>query len=338
MRTRDAVAWLLLAVLACAACQRHSDGTSAFGAADTAEDTGDPIPERYRENVLKSVSVQPRPGSITVTYLGTAMLLVDDGETQLLINPRVSRSTDADTRADDTRIDETLHLLQANRLRAIFLAGANDRIRDAAYIAHRTGATVYGPSASLEVARADGVPQQQLTAYMPGGTIKVGKFRIQQIASKAAPLPKGKSGRTRPGGSSTDFLITKGARSILIKSSTNFLPGALDHVNADVLFLPTGGLAEQSEYFQDLYYRQTVDQVHPELVIPLQWDDATRPLSRKLRLAEGTPAAFDFLIDRLRQHRIKFGLLQGYQTTELFDAKSCAVPISEVAMPVRQGG
>src|SRR6476659_5020010 len=131
MRMRPVVAWLLLTLVACAACQRHGDGTSAFGAADTAEDTGDPMPERYRENVLKSVSVQPRPGSITVTYLGTAMLLVDDGETQLLINPLVSRSTDADTRADDARIDETLHLLQANRLRAIFLAGANDRIRDA---------------------------------------------------------------------------------------------------------------------------------------------------------------------------------------------------------------
>src|SRR6478735_3983388 len=111
MRMRPVVAWLLLTLVACAACQRHGDGTSAFGAADTAEDTGDPIPERYRENVLKSISVQPRPGSITVTYLGTAMLLVDDGETQLLINPRVSRPAGPATPVDAKRIDETLHLL-----------------------------------------------------------------------------------------------------------------------------------------------------------------------------------------------------------------------------------
>ncbi|MGO4552087.1 hypothetical protein AB4059_13445 [Lysobacter sp. 2RAF19] len=324
MRTREIAACLLLTLMALAACQRHGDGTSASGAADE----GDPIPQRFRVNVLKPVSVVPRPCSFTVTYLGASMLLVDDGQTQLLINPFVSRATDATTRADDARIDETLETVQATRLKAIFLAGANDHIRDAAYIAHRTGATVYGPSASLEVARADGVPQQQLAAYIPGGAIEVGNFRIAPIASMAAPVPKDTSGRTPPGGSATDFLIRRGTRSILVKASTNFVPGALDHVNADVLFLPTGGLAEQSDSFQDQYFRQTVDQVHPELVIPLQWDDTARPLSHKLRLAEGTPAAFDFLIDRLRQHRIKFGLLQGYQTTELFDAKSCPAPLT----------
>ena len=81
-------------------------------------------------------------------------------------------------------------------------------------------------------------------------------------------------------------------------------------------------------YFQDLYYRQTVGEVHPDLVIPLQWEDATRPASRTLEPSDGTPAAFDFLNARLQQDKIRFGLLQGFQTTELFDAKACAVPIA----------
>ncbi|UHQ18829.1 hypothetical protein LVB87_11620 [Lysobacter sp. KIS68-7] len=334
MRTRPVVAWLLLALVACASCGRQGHGTTASGAAED----GDPLPERYRASLLSSVGVVPRPGSITVTYLGTSMLLFDDGETQLLVNPRVSRSAGSTT--DGKRIDETLKLLQANRVGAIFVAGEGDRVGDAIYIARRTGATLVGPSAALDVARANGVPQQQLAPYMPGSTIKAGKFRVEQIASKAAPLPKDASGRTHPGGSSVDLLIRKGSRSILVKSSANFLPGALDHVNADVLFLPTGGLAEQSDYFQDLYYRQTVDQVHPKLVVPLQWDDATRPLSRKLVLADGTPAAFDFLMGRLQQDKIRFGLLQGYHTTELFDAKSCAIPLSAepVTSPVAGKG
>ncbi len=333
MRTRRVVVWLLLALVVCASCGRQGDGTASEDA-----QASDPLPERYRPNVLSSVAVVPRPGSITVTYLGTSMLLFDDGVTQLLVNPLVSRSDGPAARADTKRIDETLRLLQAKRIRAILVA--DDRIADAIYIARKTGAVLYGPSGALDVARADGMPQRQLASYTPGTTIAVGKFRVEQIASKAAPLPKDASGRTRPGGSSIDFLIRKGSRSILVKSATNFLPGALDHVNADVLFLPTGRLAEQSEYFQDLYYRQTVDQVHPELVIPLQWDDATRPLGRNLVPADGTPEAFDFLFDRLRRDKIKFGLLQGYQTTELFDAKACAFPISAEPLtpaPPRKG-
>lgn len=331
MRVHPVVGWWLLALVACAACGRHGDGTAVPGGADA----GAPLPERYRATLLPSVGVVPRPGSITVTYLGTSMLLFDDGETQLLINPRVSRSSGSST--DAKRIDETMKKLQANRVAAIFIAGAEDRVEDAIYIARKTGATLVAPNSALDVARARGVPQQQLAPYLPGGTIKAGKFRVEQIASKAAPLPKDASGRTHSGGSSVDLLIRKGSRSILVKSATNFLPGALDHVNADVVFLPTGGLAAQSDYFQDLYYRQTVDQVHPKLVVPLQWEDATRPLSRNLVLADGTPAAFDFLISRLQRDKIQFGLLQGYQTTELFDAKSCAIPVSaEPLTPMRR--
>jgi L-ascorbate metabolism protein UlaG (beta-lactamase superfamily) len=317
------VAWLVAALVTCAACGRE-------GASTRTADADNALMERYKGNLLSSVGIEPKPGSITVTYLGTSMLLFDDGMTQLLINPSLTRPADpasTTTRPDTTRIDEAMKALHAKRIGAIFVAGADARVADATYIARKTGATLFGPAAALEIGRAHGLPERQLAPYAPGATVRVGKFRIDQIASKAAPLPKGKSGGRSPG-ASADFLIRKGSRSILVKSATNFIPSALDHVNADVLFLAIGSLTEQSDYFQDLYYRQTVGQVRPDLVIPLQWDDATQPPSRKLSPSAGTPAAFDFLIGRLQQDKIKFGLMQGYHTTELFDARSCAFPIA----------
>ena len=311
----------LVVLVACAACGRQGAPTA---------DADNPLPDRYQANLLASTAPVARPGSITATYLGTSTLLIDDGATQLLFDPVLSRPatpSNPKPRIDTARIDDTITQLRADRIKAIFVSQPSNRLGDATYIARKTGATLYGPAAAMDIARADGLPEHQLATHAPGSTVKVGKFRVQQFASRAAPT-KGTNGGPRGGGASSDFLITKGSKSLLVKSSANFIPDALDHVNADVVFLATGHLAEQTPFFQDLYYRQTIGHVRPDLVIPLQWEDATKPVSRALEPSEGTPAAFDFLSARLEQDKIKFGLLQGFQTTELFDAKSCAVPMT----------
>lgn len=327
MDARATLAWLLAAAMACAACSRNGDDDKAVAA------RADPL-RPYQANLLPADPLTPKPGSINATYLGGAMLLFDDGETQFLIDPFLSAPAGGgrgDARPDQARISEFLARVRADRLKAVFVAGSDERLRDAADIARRTGASLFASDRLLERARAAGVPERQLVSYWPGTTARVGKFRIEEIASKPTPsLPRGgsASGRAHGVGSAADFLIRKGSRSILVKPSANFIPGALDHVNADVLFLATESLAGQSEFFRDLYYKQTVGQVHPELVIPLQWDDATRPLRSDLAPARDTPAAFDFLIARLKQDGIRFGLLRGYQTTELFSVRSCAIPVA----------
>ncbi|HET6434975.1 MAG TPA: hypothetical protein VFG18_04635 [Xanthomonadaceae bacterium] len=339
MDARATVTWLLAATVACAACSRQGDEATARVAAD-------PL-HAYRAHLLPAEPLRPKPGSINATYLGGAMLLFDDGDTQFLIDPFLGTRGANDARpgrtaipflgplgADDApdhraRIDEAFGRIRAERLQAIFVAGGDARITDAAYIARRTGARLFAPGRLLERARAAGVPQRQLVVFGPGTTARVGKFRIEQIASRPTPPPQDEAadGAAQGGGNAADFLIRKGSRSILVKPAANFIPGALDHVNADVLFLATESLAGQSDFFRDLYYRQTVGQVHPELVIPLHWDDASQPSGRMLAPADDTPAAFDFLIARLKQDGIRFGLLQGYQTTELFAVHSCAIPV-----------
>src|SRR5687768_5466134 len=75
------IACLAVLVLV-AACGRQGASTAS---------TDDPLPDRYRGNLLESTAPVARPGSITATYLGTSALLIDDGGTQLLFDPVLSR-------------------------------------------------------------------------------------------------------------------------------------------------------------------------------------------------------------------------------------------------------
>lgn len=322
---RGATLLLAVVVLVGPACTRKS-GTSV--AARTS------LLKPYEGYLLPAAGLRPKPGAVHVTYLGSSMLLFDDGETQLLVDPFLSRPADAAnasaTPPDAPRIDQALKQVGAERVKALFVARGDGGARDAAYIARKTGATLFGSASTLAIARRDGVPENRLVSYSPGDTAKVGAFRIEQFASRAATTPTGGAERSRSagsGGSSSDVLIRKGSHSILIKPSASFIPGALHHVNAEVVFLATDGLAEQDTFFQDLYYQQTIGELRPELVIPVRWDDVAQPLSRSLVPAGDTPAAFDLLIHRLRADKIRFGLLQGYQTAELFSVRSCATPV-----------
>jgi hypothetical protein len=121
-------------------------------------------------------------------------------------------------------------------------------------------------------------------------------------------------------GGTFDIFIKHGDRSMLIKPSDNWLEGALDNVRADVLFLGTATMGNQSPAFRDELYNQTVGKVHPHLLIPVHWNDFTVPLSN--HLVAGSDAnlttSFDFLIKRLSADNIEFGIMQGYQSVMLF--------------------
>ena len=116
------------------------------------------------------------------------------------------------------------------------------------------------------------------------------------------------------------MLIKHGGNSILVKPSANWVEGALDNVRADVLFLGTATLGNQNPAFMDAFYNQTVAKVHPQLVIPVHWDDFTQTISNHLVTGNDTDVTtgFDFLIKRLSADNIEFGIMQGLQSVILF--------------------
>jgi L-ascorbate metabolism protein UlaG (beta-lactamase superfamily) len=81
-------------------------------------------------------------------------------------------------------------------------------------------------------------------------------------------------------------------------------------------------LGVQNPDFQNTYYAQTVSKVKPRLVIPVHWDNFLLPLSEPIEIL-GPPldkgaAGFDFIIERLKEDNIQFGLLLPFQSIMLF--------------------
>lgn len=75
-----------------------------------------------------------------------------------------------------------------------------------------------------------------------------------------------------------------GATHYVIRPSCNYIPGQLDGVQADVLFLAMAGLGKAKPDWQRQFFAETVDKVAPKLVIPLHWDNFFVPLYGPVRV------------------------------------------------------
>ena len=76
--------------------------------------------DQYRNFFLKSSKEEPKDGTVKVTFLGTAALLFDDGETQLLIDGFFSRPSllkvAGKIETDKKVVDEVLKRAKVDRL------------------------------------------------------------------------------------------------------------------------------------------------------------------------------------------------------------------------------
>lgn len=298
----------------------------------------------YAGYLLPTSDAAPGNGTVAVTFLGTTSLLFDDGETQLLIDGFLSRPSldavlTAEVETDPGMVDAALARAGADRVAALFVAHSHwDHAFDAAYVAQRTGAQLFGSESTLNIGRGGALPEEQMTLYAPGEPLTFGRFTVTILSSMHSPPVPGVNDDIglviaeplrQPAmiteyieGGSFDMLIELGANAILVKPSAYFIEGALDDVRADVLFLATATLGNQTPEFRHAFYDQTVGMVKPELVVPIHWDDFFQPLSEDLApldLADLT-TGFDFLIERLDADGIGFGIMQGFDRILLFGA------------------
>ncbi|HEV3385515.1 MAG TPA: MBL fold metallo-hydrolase [Gemmata sp.] len=293
---------------------------------------------KYRPYFIKQSEDELKKGSIKVTFLGANSLLFDDGETQLMIDGffsrpsliRLIRNIETDTKA----VDAALKRAKIDRLKAVFVAHTHyDHAFDVAYVIKKTNARLYGSSSTLNVGRGGDLKEEQMVLFEAGKGYKVEEFSVTVLKSKHSPPIKGinddlgetidkplkqpASAKAYKEGGTFDFLIKHGDRTILVQSS-NYIEGARDDIRAEVVFLCTGSLGNQTRAFQDTFYDQTIAKVRPKLVIPVHWDNFFTPLSDHLEGMDDLNASFDFLIGRLKADKIEFGILQGYQSVMLF--------------------
>lgn len=291
---------------------------------------------------MESDTDAPSGNQVKVTFFGVSTLLLDDGETQLLIDGFFTRYSmfDALTKAlqsDTTEINKALKAFQMNRVRGIFPTHSHyDHAFDIAHVAHKTGATVFGSVSSLNIARGGNVSEEQLQPITPNEKIQLGKFSVQIIPSIHSPGNALKDNNViistpirQPAkmdayseGGSFDYFIEHNGNTLYIKPSPNFIPGALSELRADVLFMGIATVSKQSEEWRDKFYKHTVGALQPKILIPLHWDNFFLPQSGQLqmlpRFATRGEDDFNFFISKLTADSIDFKVLQGQKSILLF--------------------
>jgi L-ascorbate metabolism protein UlaG (beta-lactamase superfamily) len=251
----------------------------------------------------------PPHGALTATWFGTTAVLLDDGETALLIDPFFTRpplwkvALNLPLRPDEAAIRDGLK--GVDHLAAVLVSHSHyDHALDAGATARLfPQAELLGSESTANIGRGAGLPESRLRVVRPGEVYAYGRFRVRFIASHHAGASGG-----RPTGDIAQVLHTPagalaykqgGTYSIVIEhpqgtvlhhGSAGFVPGALSGVRADTVFLGVALLDELEPYL-----RETVDRVQARRVVPVHWDQFGRPLREPLHampLAVNLPKFF----------------------------------------------
>jgi L-ascorbate metabolism protein UlaG (beta-lactamase superfamily) len=251
----------------------------------------------------------PGTSGVTLRWLGNNAWEINFGTTRILIDPWLTRfrtgtystGTRPDTplTVDPAKIDP--HVDRADLI--LVCHGHFDHLTDVPYIATRTGATVLGTESHLNLLRALGAPDAQLSTVRGGEYVQYNGYTVQVFQSvhsmvgtrSQVPFP-GTRPATVPSrprivagnlldiegavadlveGGTLAYQITVGERfRILVLSSSNFIERELVGVRPDLALIPTGG---RSVHDYAARLMRTLDR--PTHVLPTHWDDFDLPLT-----------------------------------------------------------
>lgn len=238
--------------------------------------------------------------AVTVTWLGVATLLFDDGETQLLIDGFFSRPSIADTifgrpvYNDAPQINYAMNEFRMRRLAAIIPVHSHfDHAMDVGAIANRSSASILGSESTAQVARGAGVPEDQIIVVKEVTSVEFGNFKVTLRPVGHAPI--GWRGSVpldgvidepllmpqpisawRMGGSFT-IVIEHPQGTALVQGSAAYRKYALQDIAAEVVFLGTAQLNSLGKEYAELYWQHTVTATGAHSVYPIHFDDYTKP-------------------------------------------------------------
>lgn len=238
---------------------------------------------------------------MSVTFLGVATLLVDDGGTALLTDgffsrPSLARVALRRIAPDADRITAGLSRAGAGagRIAAVLPVHTHyDHAQDAAVVAERTGAVLAGGRSAAHIGH--GLPRDQVRVVGSGDRVRFGAFDVTWIESAHCPpdrfpgpidgpvVPPVRVRAYRCGEAWSLLVAHDGGRTALIQGSAGFVPGSLSGKRAEVAYLGVGQLGRQDETYLRRYWAETVETVGARSVVLIHWDDFFRPLDRPLR-------------------------------------------------------
>lgn len=239
------------------------------------------------------------PG-VTVTFLGTSSMVLDDARTKVIIDGFISRPSAGQIlfrrlRPNVERIDAVLTHAGVISASAVLVAHSHiDHALDAATVAWKTGAEIIGSASTANIAAGEYFPAERIRTIHGGERIDIGAFRITVFKTPHSPngqysgeVPKplevpARANRYREGGNYS-FLVEHPSHTLLIVPSANYERGMFASVKADTVFLSIGRLGKQRKDFIKNYWREAVLETEVTRVVVIHWDDFTRPLERPLK-------------------------------------------------------
>ncbi|HEY3359908.1 MAG TPA: MBL fold metallo-hydrolase [Polyangia bacterium] len=246
----------------------------------------------------------PAGAALTVTWLGTAGVLVSDGETRLLVDPFVSRpgllrvGLGRPLAPREREVAAWLDRLEVTRAAAVLVSHSHyDHVMDAPAFARATGAVLVGSSSTANVGRGAGVAPARIRVVADGDAMTLGRFRVTFLESAHGPALRGRVpfpgviarplGPPAPAsayrlGACFGLVIEHPAGTLVHHGSAGTRPGMYAGVRAGTVLLGLAGRAATEPYLRDV-----VDAVGAARVIPIHFDDFFRPLAAPLGFLAG---------------------------------------------------
>jgi L-ascorbate metabolism protein UlaG (beta-lactamase superfamily) len=232
--------------------------------------------------------------ALKVTWLGVATVLIDDGETQIMTDGFVSRPSLLDLllgrpiSADEEAIKRAIAAHQIDRLAVIIPVHSHfDHALDTADFARLTGADILGSASTANIARSSLAKESRIKTVRLGDSYSYGKFVVTFYEARHAPLSSNSGIEgvvAKPfelpapytawkEGQSYSIHISHPEGSVLVHGSAGFVPGVLEKVQADVVFLGTGGLIDLPSPYVSNYVDEIVHTVKAREVLIIHHDD-----------------------------------------------------------------
>lgn len=279
----------------------------------------------YERMRLPARPVEQGDSGLRITFMGVSTLLIQDSATAFLTDgfftrPGLFRYLWGNLRPDPEVIAaalDTLHVYRpgeprpgARRLSAVIALHSHfDHAMDAPVVARMTGATLIGSRSTANLARSY-LPPGVISTVRDGDRVQLGDFGVQVVECIHGPPDRwpgtieapfdtvARVGRYRTGNCHA-LLIRHGARSLLVTGTAGFVPGALDGVRADVVYLSVGSLGKQEPVYRASYWDEVVRATRARRVVLIHWDNLFRPLFEPFT---AVPRLKDDLARTIRQY------------------------------------
>jgi L-ascorbate metabolism protein UlaG (beta-lactamase superfamily) len=280
---------------------------------------------------ITSTVAPAKSGELHVTFFGVSTLLFEDGKNSILIDGFFTRPEKWDVFTSKISpniniIEQSLQRANIQQLDAVIAAHSHyDHAMDSPEVARKTHATLYGSQSTANIGRGWGLPESQIHVVSYGDTVRIGDFEVAFLNAEHAPTgftggeievplkPPVRASQYKEG-QCFSMLISHKGKTILVQSSAGFAKSSLLGRHADVAFLGIGALGNQTSQFQEDYWNETVKATGAKRVIPIHWDDFTKPNNMPLTPIPWPFDDFDksmaFLLNHGAKEQVEVKLLQ----------------------------